>query len=150
MELARTQLLRRRAGLAAERVELALGHAQAFHALVLSGLTREVDIDEVQDNGSIKTVKGTRPGTFQELTNGDIYATVNLHNTALATERALLGGASDRYRAMQNRQGDDGPGVTVLGPEAIQDMSIKIDRLVRHLTRAPEHRKADGANKAVV
>lgn len=31
---------------------------------------------------------------------------------------------------MQNRQGEDGPGITVLGPEALQEMGIKIGVLV--------------------
>lgn len=150
MERARNQLLRRRADLAENRVEISLQHTQAFHMLVRSGLTREETTTEVMDDGSIREVTTSRPATFAEMSKADVYAIITLHNTAVATERALLAGASDRYRANQAEQGEQGTGVNVLGPEALMEMGSKIGSLVRHLSATTERRKAERADAAVV
>jgi len=150
MERARNQLLRRRAGLAEERVEIALAHTLAFHMLVRSGLTREETTTDVMDDGSIREVTTSRPATFAEMSKVDLHAIITLHNTAVATERALLAGASDRYRANLAEQGEQGAGVTVLGPEALMEMGTKIGSLVRKLSATTERRKAERADATVV
>ncbi len=149
MERARNQLLRRRADLAENRVDISLQHTQAFHMLVRSGLTREETTTEVMDDGSFREVTTSRPATFAEMSKVDLRAIITLHNTAVATERALLGGASDRYRANQAEQGEQGAGVTVLGPEALMEMGSKIGSLVRKLSATTERRKAERTVEAV-
>jgi hypothetical protein len=151
MTRARTQLLKKRADLAESRVELALDHTMAFHALVRDALTVVTPIlDEngkpsstVHDDGSFTPNEDRRAATFRELSRQDIFSIIAFHNAAVATERALLAGAADRYQQNQDEQGADGPGITVLEPEAIQEMGIKIGGLVRHLKRVTEDRQAD-------
>lgn len=150
MERARNQLLRRRADLAEERVEIALAHTLAFHMLVRGGLTREETQTDVMDDASIRETTTHRPATFSEIPNADLHAIITLHNTAVATERALLAGASDRYRANQAEQGEQEAGVTVLGPEALMEMGTKIGSLVRKLSATTERRKAERADATVV
>jgi len=61
MERARNQLMRRRADLAEQRVEISLQHSQAFHMLARGGLTREETTTEVMDDGSFREVTTSRP-----------------------------------------------------------------------------------------
>ncbi len=158
MERARAQLVKKRADLAERRMELALDQTLAFHALVRSGLTIETPVldehgngrTEVLDDGSNRPMVTRRAAAFRELRKPDIAAIIALHNAAVGTEQRLLAGAPDQYREMQNRQGEDGPGVTVLGPEAIHEMGIKIGSLVRHLSDTTERRKAERADATVV
>lgn len=156
MEMARAQLLKKCAGLAERRTELALDQTLAFHALVRSGLTIETPVldehgngrTEVLDDGSIRPMVTRRAATFRELRKADIAAIIALHNAAVGTEQRLLAGAPDQYREMQNRQGEDGPGITVLGPEALQEMGNKIGGLVRILRETTDRRQAEAAQAA--
>ena len=150
-ERARAQLLQRRADMAEQRLEVALEHTMAFHSLVRSALTVEepiLDTDgtqriEVHADGSFTPLVTYRPAMFRELSRQDINALISLHNTAVATERALLAGAADRYQQYQDDQGEDGPGVTVLGPEAITELGVKVGRLVKYLAATTERRRAE-------
>jgi len=122
----------------------------AFHALVRDFLTirtprmdpehPDEQLMAAQDDGSLAPVFDSRPARRDELERADIYAMGYLHNMATSTEKLYLGGAADRAREYREQQGS-GSEMTILGPEAIREMGIKIGTLVEKLSESTERKR---------
>jgi len=113
-----------------------------------SGLSIEADKYVV---GAPRVGKGTQElaagaeRRIESAANKAKFSMITLHNTAVATEKALLAGAADRYQQYQAEQGDVGPIVNVLGPEAIMEMGILVGNLVKKLDKVTSQRRAEKA-----
>jgi len=148
---AREHLLAEQEDLAIQRQRIALDHSMAFHALVRDFLTvrtpvmdpdhPEEQLMEAQDDGSLAPVFDSRPARRDELERADIYAFTHLHTVATSTEKLYLGNAAERAREYREQQGG-GNEMTILGPEALREMGIKIGTLVEKLSETTERRRA--------
>jgi len=101
----------------------------------------------IEDEESIGNPDGPvmRPRNFNEMSKSDIYAMLALLGMARAIDKDILGDAQAAYERYQEQQGSEGPVINVLGPEALTEMGIKIGKLVKHLARVTEDRRADKA-----
>ena len=148
---ARSHLLEEQEDLAVQRQRIALDHSLAFHALVRDFLTIRTPVmdpnnpkeqlEAVQDDGSLAPVFNSRPARKEDLDRADVYLMSHLHTVALTTERLYLGNAAERAREYREQQGG-GNEMTVLGPEAIREMGIKIGTLVEKLSETTERNRA--------
>jgi hypothetical protein len=146
-EQARSQLLHRRANESERRSWAALDTTDAFRRLIEDALTVEEPV--LDDTGNEPALIGTdghvqlplrrRPARFRDLARADIYALIALHNVAFRTDRSILGNAAESELDFLDRGGS--AEIKVLGPEALQEMSVMFENLVQTLdTEMKEHR----------
>lgn len=122
----------------------------AFHALVRDFLTIRTPVIDPEhpdqpimratDNGGLEEVFDSRPARKEDLDRADVYLMSHLHTVALTTERLYLGNAAERAREYREQQGG-GNEMTILGPEAIREMGIKIGTLVEKLSETTERNR---------
>jgi hypothetical protein len=136
-ERARRQLLQRRADMAQARMDIALDTSMELHRMVRSAITIEDEASAGNPDGPV-----LRARSFAEMTEGDIYAMLALLGMARSIDDDILGDAPYAYEEYQEQQGQGGPAINVLGPEAVMEMGIKVRALVKKLSEGMEARKA--------
>jgi len=157
-EKAHEALLTKRARLSVEREEVALMNSGALHDVVHAKLTKKTprmdpknldqQLFEIADDCSPVPLFDYRPVEAHELSTAEMRALGYLHNIALQTDKQYLGGATERLKEYIDAKGD-GSQMTVLGPEAIRVMGIKIGTLVEKLSETTGHRRAERARAAM-
>jgi hypothetical protein len=132
-----------RSGVLEERMEIALDHAMILHNYFRNGMTRVEHHAEVAVNGSIIREWDERiPLPPDQIPVSRVYACMAAEKQATMIEQALVGAASDRRELYEERMGQEGPAITVLGPEAMQELGLKVGKLVRQLAKTTEARRA--------
>jgi hypothetical protein len=128
----------------AERYEAAvaitLENTGIMHALVDSMLHIEIPVPNEDGNqrftvnadGSLTPVMYRRLRRVSELSREELKCICALNRTAVQIEQDLLAGATDRYHESLSQRNST-PTVTVLGREAVREISAKADRLTRKL-----------------
>jgi hypothetical protein len=142
-ERAKYQLLIQFADVLQERKQISLDHAMILHNFFRNGMTRVEHHTEVAKDGSIVREWDERiPIPPEQITISHFYAYMAAEKQATMIEQALIGAASDRRELYEERMGQEGPAITVLGPEAMQELGLKVGRLVRQLAKTTEARRA--------
>jgi hypothetical protein len=136
-ERARRQLLQRRADMAQARMDIALDTSMALHRMVHSAITSEDEASAGNPDGPV-----LRARTFAEMTEGDIYAMLALLEMARSIDDDILRDAPSAFEKYQEQQGQGGPVINVLEPEAVRELGIKVRALVRNLSEVTEARQA--------
>ena len=157
-EKAHEALLTKRARLSVEREEVALKNSGALHDIVHAKLTKKTprmdpknpdqQLFDFADDASPVPLFDYRPVEAHELSTAEMRAAGYLHNLARQTDKQYLGGATERLKEYIDAKGSDRQ-MTVLGPEAIRVMGIKIGTLVEKLNETTEHRKTERAQAAM-
>jgi hypothetical protein len=143
-ERAKYQLLIHRSGVLEERMEISLDHAMILHNYFRNGMTRVEHRTEVAGDGSIIRQWDERiPIPPEQIPVSHFYAYMAAEKQATMIEQALVGAASDRRELYEERMGQEGPAITVLGPEAMQELGLKVGKLVRQLAKTTEARRAE-------
>jgi hypothetical protein len=142
-ERAKYQLLIHRSGIREERLEISLDHAMILHNFFRNGMTRVEHRTEVGTDGGIVREWDERiPLPPEQVPHARLYACMAAEKQATMIEQALVGAASDRRELYEERMGQEGPAITVLGPEAMQELGLKVGKLVRQLAKTTEARRA--------
>jgi hypothetical protein len=142
-ERAKYQLLIHRSGVLEERMEISLDHAMILHNYFRNGMTRVEHRTEVATDGSILREWDERiPLPPEQIVISHFYACMAAEKQATMIEHMLVGAASDRREMYEERMGQEGPAITVLGPEAMQELGLKVGKLVRQLAKTTEARRA--------
>jgi hypothetical protein len=143
-ERAKYQLLIQCADVLQERKQISLDHAMILHNYFRNGMTRLEHRTEVGTDGSILREWDERiPLPPEQVPHARLYACMAAEKQATMIEQALVGAASDRRELYEERMGQEGPAITVLGPEAMQELGLKVGRLVRQLAKTTEARRAE-------
>ena len=143
-ERAKYQLLIHRSGIREERLEISLDHAMILHNFFRNGMTRVEHRTEIAPDGSILREWDERiPLPPEQVPHARLYACMAAEKQATMIEQALVGTASDRRELYEERMGQEGPAITVLGPEAMQELGLKVGKLVRQLAKTTEARRAE-------
>jgi hypothetical protein len=143
-ERAKYQLLIHRSGILEERLEIALDHAMILHNYFRNGMTRVEHRTEVAADGSILREWDERiPLPPDQVPVARVYAYMAAEKQATMIEHMLVGAASNRRELYEERMCQEGPAITVLGPEAMQELGLKVGKLVRQLAKTTEARRAE-------
>ncbi len=143
-ERAKYQLLIQHANIQQQRNEISLDHTMVLHNFFRAGMTRVEHRTEVATDGSIVREWDERiPLPPEQVPHARLYACMAAEKQATAIEQALVGAASDRRELYEERMGQEGPAITVLGPEAMQELGLKVGKLVRQLAKTTEARRAE-------
>jgi hypothetical protein len=142
-ERGKYQLLIQFADVLQERKQISLDHAMILHNYFRNGMTRVEHHTEVAKDGSIVREWDERiPLQPEQIPVSRFYACMAAEKQATMIEQALVGAASDRRELYEERMGQEGPAITVLGPEAMQELGLKVGKLVRQLAKTTEARRA--------
>jgi Sec-independent protein translocase protein TatA len=143
-ERAKYQLLIHRANVLEERRSIQLDHAMLLHTTFRDGMTRLEHHTEVAEDGSITQEWDERvpiPADHIPVARGYFYMAAEKQATAI--EHLVLGTAATDRDVYEERMGQEGPAITVLGPEAMQELGLKVGKLVRQLAKTTEARRAE-------
>jgi hypothetical protein len=106
---------------------------------------------EVQDNASlVERPPQERRRTWREARR-DVYAIVALADYILRAEQRLYGNVQEQFHQLQEQMAE-GPAVTVLGPDALAELGMKMGRVVQALERrtVQQRRQNDLAEKGLM
>jgi Sec-independent protein translocase protein TatA len=115
-----------------------------LHNFFRNGMTRVITRTEQAENGDIIREWDERiPLPPDQIPVSRFYAYMAAEKQATMIEHMVVGAASDRCELYEERMGQEGPAITVLGPEAMQELGLKVGKLVRQLAKTTEARRAE-------
>lgn len=152
---ARQRLFRRRADTEEKPFDAALMHTELFQHVLQSALVIETPRpDDAADpfvnvaNASGTPLYDRRVATPPDYEAQEWRTLIAMHKAVADTARALVQGAGERYRQFQESEQEGGAVIQVLGPEALREMAVHVNRFVKHAAKLTDQRKAEMAHAA--